>query len=94
VPTFRELGYDAISETIHSAVGSASLPADIVQKLESSFLKGAEAPEFKDTVERIYLSPMRLTSNEYEQHLKEFWFKYEKIFKEMGLITEPATQPY
>jgi len=94
VPTFRELGYDAISETIHSVVGPASLPADIVQKLESSFLKGLEAPEFKDTVERIYLSPMRLTSKEYEQHLKDFWFKYEKIFKEMGLITEPATQPY
>jgi tripartite-type tricarboxylate transporter receptor subunit TctC len=53
VPTFRELGYDAISETVHSVVGPASLPADIAQKLESSFLKGLEALEFKDTVERI-----------------------------------------
>jgi tripartite-type tricarboxylate transporter receptor subunit TctC len=94
VPTFRELGYDAISETIHSVVGPASLPAEIVQKLESSFLQGMEAPEFKETLQRIYLSPMRLTAREYDQHLKEFWFKYEKIFKEMGLIAEPATQPY
>jgi len=94
VPTFRELGYDAISETIHLVVGPAPLPADVVQKLESAFLKGMEAPEFKETIERIYLSPMRMTDKECEQHLKEFWFKYEKIFKEMGLITEPATQPY
>lgn len=94
VPTFRELGYDAISETIHMVVGPAPLPEAIVQMLETAFLKGTEAPEFKDTVDRIFLSPMRMTSKECDQHLKEFWFKYEKIFKEVGLITEPATQPY
>lgn len=94
VPTFRDLGYDAISETIHSVAGPASLPGDVVQKLESSFLKGMDAPEFKNTIERIYLSSRPMTAKEYDQHLKDFWFKYEKIFKEMGLITEPATQPY
>jgi tripartite-type tricarboxylate transporter receptor subunit TctC len=94
VPTEKELGYGFVAETIHSIFAPAGLPADMVSKLEFAFSKGMETPEFKKAQEALYYTPVRLSSKEYEQHLKEFWFRSEKVFKDMKIIKEAATQPY
>jgi tripartite-type tricarboxylate transporter receptor subunit TctC len=94
VPTLKELGYGFVSETTHTIVGPAGLPPDVVKKLETAFKKGTEAPEFKMAQAKLYLTPAFMGSKEYEQHLKDKWTKTEKMFKEMGIIKEPATQPY
>ena len=93
-PTMKELGYGFVAETVHSIFGPAGLPPDIVSKLEAAFSKGMETPEFKKAQETLYYSPIRFSSKEYEQHLKDFWARSEKVFKDMGIIKEPATQPY
>jgi len=92
-PTLKELGYAFVSETVHSVVGPAGLPPDVVKKLDAALKKGAEAPEFKAAVEKLYLSPVWMGSQEYDKHLKDKWVRTEKLFKETGIIKEAATQP-
>ena len=94
VPTEKELGYGFVAETIHSIFGPAGLPPEIVSKLEFAFSKGMETTEFKKAQETLYYTPIRFSSKEYEQHLKDLWFRSEKVFKDMGIIKEAATQPY
>jgi tripartite-type tricarboxylate transporter receptor subunit TctC len=94
VPTLKELGYGFVSDTVHSILGPAGLPPEVVRKLETAFIKGTETPEFKTAVEKLYLTPILIKSKEYDLHLKEKWARTEKMFKEIGIIKEAATQPY
>jgi tripartite-type tricarboxylate transporter receptor subunit TctC len=94
VPTLKELGYGFVSETVHCIVGPAGIPSDTVEKLETAFKKGTETPEFKTTLEKLYLTPVFINSKEYDQHLKEKWVRTEKMFKDTGIISEAATYPY
>jgi tripartite-type tricarboxylate transporter receptor subunit TctC len=94
VPTMIELGYDVTNDTIHGIFAPAGLPPDVLKKLEAAFEKGMETQEFKTTRERLYLSPVSYNSKQFEQHLKEYWAKEEKMLKDVGVIKEPATQPY
>ena len=64
------------------------------RELEAAFKKGMETQEFKTVREKLYQSPVSVGSKEFEAHLKEYWAKEEKMFKEIGMIKEPATQPY
>jgi tripartite-type tricarboxylate transporter receptor subunit TctC len=93
VPTMKELGYDVTNDTVHCILGPAGLPADVTKKLEEAFAKGQETEEFKTVREKLYLTPLSYNSKQLEQHLKEFWAKEEKMMKEVGVITEAATQP-
>ena len=94
VPTLKELGYDFMNDTVHAIVGPAGLSPDVVKKLETAFTKGMETVEFKTAQEKLYLNPVYYNSKEYDRHLKEKWIRTEKIFKDIGIITEPATQPH
>ncbi len=94
IPTFRELGYDFVNETVFSVFGPAGLPPDIITRLETAFTKGMETPQFKSVCEKLNLIPAYYNSKDYDRHLKELWVSLEKSMKETGLIKEPATQPY
>jgi tripartite-type tricarboxylate transporter receptor subunit TctC len=94
VPSLKELGYGFVSETLHGIVGPADMSPDVVKKLEAALKNGTESPEFKTTLAKLYLTPVFIGSKDYEQHLKEKWVKTEKMFKDMGIIKEAATQPY
>jgi tripartite-type tricarboxylate transporter receptor subunit TctC len=94
VPTLKELGYDFVKETTHSIVGPAGLPAETLTKLEMAFSKGIETPEFKNTLQKLDCTVANYPSKEFGPYLKDLWVRSERMFKEAGLITEPATQPY
>jgi len=94
VPTFKEMGYLYVSEILHCAVGPAGMPADVVAKLEAAFTKAMESTEFNTVRDNVFLSPAYMSGKDYAQSLKERWAKMEEIYKEIGLIKEPATQPY
>ena len=94
VPCLKELGYDFVSETVHTVIGPAGLPQDVVKKLEAAFKKGTESPDFKKIVSQLYLTPRYMDSKQFGQHLNEKWPRTEKQFKQLGLITEAATKPY
>jgi len=94
VPTLKELGYNFTSENYHSIVGPAGIPPEVVAKLEAAFVAGMETPEFKATRERLYLSAVYYNSKDYTRSIEERWGTMEKLFKEVGIIKEAATQPY
>ena len=94
IPTLKELGYDFVKETTHSIVGPAGLPPETVTKLEMAFTKGMETPEFKVTLEKLDCTVANYSSKEFGPYLKDLWIRSERMFKEAGIITEPATQPY
>jgi len=94
VPTLKELGYDFVNRTVHSIVGPAGLPPDVVKKLETAFRRGTETPEFKGMIEKLYMTPVLYGSEEYDRYLKEYWARSEKMLKDTHIIKESATQPY
>ncbi|HVN25667.1 MAG TPA: tripartite tricarboxylate transporter substrate binding protein, partial [Syntrophorhabdales bacterium] len=94
VPTMKELGYDFVKETIHSVVGPASLPPDVLKRLETGLTKGAETPEFIAIRDKLDCLPGYMNSADYDRYLKDLWVRTEKTFKDAGIIKEPATQPY
>jgi tripartite-type tricarboxylate transporter receptor subunit TctC len=94
VPTMKELGYDITNETIHGILGPAGLLPDIVKTLEAAFTKGMETQEFKTARDKLYLSPVSYNSQQFDEHLKRYWAMEEKMYKDIGIVKEPATQPY
>lgn len=94
VPTAMELGYGVKSETIHSIVGPAGIPDEIVVKLEAAFKMGMETQEFKSMLAISNKDPYYMGSKDYERYLKEYWTRSESLLTDLGLIKEPATQPY
>jgi tripartite-type tricarboxylate transporter receptor subunit TctC len=94
IPTFRELGFDFVNETVFSVFGPAGLSPDVVKKLETAFTRGMETPQFKSVVEKLNLIPAYYNSKDYDRFLKDSWVKLEKSLKETGMIKEPATPPY
>ena len=94
MPTLKELGYDFLTGRLWLWWDHQNCHPDVVRKLETAFAEGVETPEFKQAVEKLYLTPRHYESKEYEQHLKEKWVRTEKMFKETGIIKEAATEPY
>lgn len=94
VPCLKELGYNFVSDAVHSVLGPSGIPSNAAQKLEAAFKKSMDTPEFKSITERVYIAPYFLSGTEYEQHLKERWTRMEKVFKDFQIIKEAATQPY
>jgi tripartite-type tricarboxylate transporter receptor subunit TctC len=92
-PTFKELGYEFVSEAYHTMVGPAGLPPDVVKKLENAAQRAMAAPEFKQTADAQEVTIFYMDSAQYDRHLKEKWSRTEKDFKMMGIIKEAATQP-
>ena len=92
-PTFKELGYEFVSEAYHTMVGPADLPPDVVKKLENAVQKAMATPEFKQTAEAQEVTIFYMDSVQYDRHLKEKWSRTEKDFKMLGVIKEAATPP-
>lgn len=93
VPTIHELGYGYVSDVVHGIVCPAGTPPQIVAKLEKAFKEAVHTPEFKATLDKVFLSFYYHDQKEYRRLLKEKWERTERLFKEMGLITQTATQP-
>ena len=94
VPTLKELGYDFANDVLFTIVGPAGLPTDVAKKLESAFTKAAQSDEVKTMLNNLDLVAVNRVGKEYEEYLKNYWFRMEKTLKETGLIKEPATSPY
>ena len=53
VPTFRELGYDFINETVFMIAAPKGTPAPVIKKLDESFQKAMDDPQFIQTIANI-----------------------------------------
>ena len=89
-----ELGYDFISTAYYSIVGPAGLPPDVVAKLEAAFWRAWKPLNSKPPGTGSHLSAVYYNGNDYKRSIEERWVAMEKLFKEVGIIKEPATPPY
>lgn len=82
VPTYRELGFEAMSEGgWFGLVAPAGTPAPVVEKLMVSAHQAMQDPAFKQRTVDISGVPMANTPAQFAQQIREMMDKYARIAK-------------
>jgi tripartite-type tricarboxylate transporter receptor subunit TctC len=89
VPTFRELGYDFINETVFMVATPKGTPSPIVKKLEEAFHKAMEDPEFIQTMEKMEIEVTYRNSEDTKKYLEEAYARLGKMILELKIPKEP-----
>ena len=89
IPTFRELGYDALNEYITDVgffVGAPKgTPLYAIEKLDDVFHKGMEDPKFVQTLKNMQLRPFYRGHKELPAYLKRMYDDFGRVVKELNL---------
>ncbi|MBM4278343.1 MAG: tripartite tricarboxylate transporter substrate binding protein [Deltaproteobacteria bacterium] len=89
VPTFREMGYDFINESVFMFAGPKGIPPSIVKRLDEAFRKGMEDPEFIQTMEKMEIVVSYRNSEDLKKYLEEAYDRLGKMIRELKLPKEP-----
>lgn len=89
VPTFRELGYDFINESVFMFAAPKGTPPSIVKKLDEAFRKGMEDPEFIQTMEKLEIVVAYRNSEDTKKYLEDAYVRLGKMIRELKLPKEP-----
>jgi len=89
VPTFRELGYDFINETVFMMAAPKGTPSPIVKKLEEAFHKAMDDPEFIQVMERMEIEITYRNSEDTKKYLEEAYARLGKMIIELKIPKEP-----
>jgi len=89
VPTFRELGYDFINETVFMAAAPKGTPSPIVKKLEEAFHKVMDDPDFIQAMERMEIEITYRNSEDTKKYLEEAYARLGKMIVELKIPKEP-----
>ena len=89
VPTFRELGYDFINESVFMFAAPKGTPQSVVNKLDEAFQKGMEGPEFIETMEKMEIVVSYRNSEDLKKYLEEAYVRLGKMIQELKLPKEP-----
>jgi tripartite-type tricarboxylate transporter receptor subunit TctC len=89
VPTFRELGYDFINETVFMVAAPHGTPPAIVKRLEEAFHKAMDDPEFIQTMEKMEIEITYRNSEDTKKYLEEAYARLGKMIIELKLPKEP-----
>lgn len=89
VPTFRELGYDFINETVFMAAAPKGTPSPIVKKLEEAFHKVMDDPDFIQAMERMEIEITYRNSEDTKKYLEEAYARLGKMIIELKIPKEP-----
>ena len=89
VPTFRELGYDFINESVFMFAAPKGTPPSIVKKLDEAFRKGMEDPEFIQTMEKLEIVVSYRNSEDTKKYLEDAYVRLGRMIRELKLPKEP-----
>ena len=89
VPTFREMGYDFINESVFMFAAPKGTPPSIVKKLDEAFRKGMDDPEFIQTMEKLEIEVGYRNSEDLKKYLEEAYVRLGKMIRELKLPKEP-----
>lgn len=82
VPTYRELGFEAMSEGgWFGLVAPAGVPAPVIEKLMTSAHQAMQDPVFKQRTVEISGVPMANTPAQFAQQIRDMMDKYARIAK-------------
>ncbi|MBW1998835.1 MAG: tripartite tricarboxylate transporter substrate binding protein [Deltaproteobacteria bacterium] len=93
VPTLLEVGIPYYNDTVFGLFGPAGLDPAIVKKIEDAAEYAVDTPLFKDMAKKFAIVPLKMRGREFSKLLEEGWPKQVEIFRKLGRIKEPATQP-
>lgn len=85
VPTFREQGYDIISQEIRGVVAPAGIPEEARAYLEAAFLRASEDPTWQEFLANNGITPGWLNSADYAAYLNAENERLSVLLKEVGL---------
>lgn len=88
VPTFRELGYDFINETVFMIAAPKGTPFSVVKKLDEAFRKAMDDPEFIRTMNDLEIEITYRSSEETRRYLEEAYARIGKMILELKIPRE------
>jgi tripartite-type tricarboxylate transporter receptor subunit TctC len=89
VPTFRELGYDFINETVFMVAAPNGTPSPNVKRLEEALHKAMDDPEFIQTMEKMEIEITYRNAEDTKKYLEEAYARLGKMIIELKLPKEP-----
>lgn len=89
IPTFRELGYDFINESVFMFAAPKGTPAAVVKRLDEAFRKAMEDPEVIQTMEKLEIEISYRNSEDTKKYLEEAYVRLGKMITELKIPKEP-----
>jgi tripartite-type tricarboxylate transporter receptor subunit TctC len=93
VPTIRELGYDYIDETVFMLTAPKGTPIANVKKLDDTFRKAMDDPEFNNYLEKIEIENSYRNYEETKKYLEEAYRSIGKLIVELKIPKEEEKKP-
>ena len=90
VPTFRDLGYDFINETVFMIAAPKGTPAPVIKKLDESFHKAMDDPQFVQTIANIEFAVSYRNSADTKKYLDDASVRFGDMIKKLGIQKEAA----
>jgi|OpeIllAssembly_1097287.scaffolds.fasta_scaffold00173_10 tripartite-type tricarboxylate transporter receptor subunit TctC len=90
VPTFRDLGYDFINETVFMIAAPKGTPAPVIKKLDESFRKAMDDPQFVQTIANIEFAVSYRNSADTKKYLDDAYARFGEMIKKLGIQKEAA----
>jgi len=90
VPTFRDLGYDFINETVFMIAAPKGTPAPVIKKLDESFHKAMDDPQFVQTIANIEFAVSYRNSADTKKYLDDASARFAEMIKKLGIQKEAA----
>ncbi len=88
VPTLRDLGYDFINETVFMLAAPKGMPAPIIKKLDESFHKAMDDPQFVQTISNLEFEITYRNSEDLKKYLDDAYHRFEVMIKKLNLQKE------
>ena len=85
VPTLRDLGYDFINETVFMIAAPKGTPAPVIKKLDESFHKAMDDPQFIQTISNIAFEVSYRNSEDTKKYLDDAYMRFGEMIKKLGL---------
>ncbi len=82
IPTFKELGYDVISDSSRGIAAPSGVPDEIIKKLEDVFAKVMKDPDFLAQAKKSKLLLNYMDSEQFAKYLKDLQVRVEELYKE------------
>ena len=90
VPTFRDLGYDFINETVFMIAAPKGTSAPVIKKLDDSFHKAMDDPQFIQTIANIEFAVSYRNSADTKKYLDDAYARFGEMIKKLGIQKEAA----
>jgi tripartite-type tricarboxylate transporter receptor subunit TctC len=85
IPTYAELGYpDLVATVWFSLSGPASLPADIVERLNAEVNRALELPEVRERLKPEGIVPSRMSAKEFSAFVAEELRRWGPVVRASG----------